>query len=320
MTKFQVYKDAAGKFRFRLRAGNNQIIAVGEAYEQRASCINGIKSIQKNCSAEIEDLTIKGRKVPNPKYQIYKDAAGEFRFRLKAANGEIIAEGEGYDSKEGCLNGIKVVRSSCDAEIEDLSAPKEPIQENVIPAQMEETAPPPTTEPKTNLGPETAKETQETPPKTETPITTATAETAPTTETEAATAEAKVEDSPQTAPISAEETGSLPSTGPVDTKLELNAAPSNITKGNSVSFQGMLSAADSGKAIAGAEIRIYESKSIFGDDWLAVGRTNQDGKFNINWKARSITWRKNAANIYAKFLGNETAKPSKSSIQSVIIN
>ena len=133
MSKFQVYKDAAGKFRFRLRAGNNQIVAVGEAYEQHASCINGIRSIQKNCSAEIEDLTIIDRKVPNPKYQIYKDAAGKFRFRLKAANGEIIAEGEGYESKEGCLNGIKVVRSSCDAEIEDLSVPKETIQENVVP-------------------------------------------------------------------------------------------------------------------------------------------------------------------------------------------
>jgi uncharacterized protein YegP (UPF0339 family) len=109
MSKFQVYKDAAGKFRFRLRAGNNQIVAVGEAYEQHASCINGIRSIQKNCKAEIEDLTINDRKIPNPKYQIYKDAKDEFRFRLKAPNGEIIAEGEGYESKAGCLNGIEVV-------------------------------------------------------------------------------------------------------------------------------------------------------------------------------------------------------------------
>ena len=44
MSKFQVYKDAAGKFRFRLRVGNNRIVAVGEAHEQHAGCINGIRS------------------------------------------------------------------------------------------------------------------------------------------------------------------------------------------------------------------------------------------------------------------------------------
>ena len=55
MPKFQVYKDSAGKFRFRLRAENNEIVAVGEAYEKFASCLNGIKSIQKNCNAKVED-------------------------------------------------------------------------------------------------------------------------------------------------------------------------------------------------------------------------------------------------------------------------
>jgi DNA-binding protein Alba len=124
--KFQVYKDAAEKFRFRLLANNNQIVAVGEAYEQHASCINGIKSIQKNCDSEIEDLTIEDRKVSNPKYQIFKDHAQKFRFRLKASNGEIIAESEGYETKEGCLNGIEVVNSSCQSEIEDLTESPKP--------------------------------------------------------------------------------------------------------------------------------------------------------------------------------------------------
>ena len=117
--KFQVYKDAAEKFRFRLRADNNEIIAVGEAYEQHASCINGIKSVQKNCNSEIEDLTIEDQKVANPKYQIFKDSTGEFRFHLKASNGEIIAQSEGYQTKENCLNAIEVVKKSCDAEIDD---------------------------------------------------------------------------------------------------------------------------------------------------------------------------------------------------------
>ena len=113
--KFQVYKDNAGKFRFRLQADNNKIIAVGEAYEQHAGCLNGIKSVQKNCNSEIEDLTIEERKISNPKYQIFKDATDKFRFHLKAANGEIIAQSEGYQTKEECLNAVEVVKKSCNA-------------------------------------------------------------------------------------------------------------------------------------------------------------------------------------------------------------
>ncbi|XDD56278.1 YegP family protein (plasmid) [Leptospira sp. WS4.C2] len=46
------------------------------------------------------------------KFEIYKDKAGEFRFRLKAANGEIIASSEGYSSKQACENGINSVKSN----------------------------------------------------------------------------------------------------------------------------------------------------------------------------------------------------------------
>ena len=43
------------------------------------------------------------------KFEIYKDAAGKFRFRLRAPNGEIIATGEAYASKDGCQKGIESV-------------------------------------------------------------------------------------------------------------------------------------------------------------------------------------------------------------------
>ena len=52
---------------------------------------------------------------------MYKDKSENYRFRLIARNGEIIANSEGYETKESCLNGIKVVGQSCDAEIEDLT-------------------------------------------------------------------------------------------------------------------------------------------------------------------------------------------------------
>lgn len=48
--------------------------------------------------------------VTNPKFEVYTDKAGEFRFRLKAKNGEIIADGEGYKTKASCLNGIDSIR------------------------------------------------------------------------------------------------------------------------------------------------------------------------------------------------------------------
>src|SRR5665648_202731 len=100
--------------------------------EQYTSCINGIKSIQKNAKAPIEDLTVEGQRFSNPKFQIYKDNAGKFRFHLFARNGEIIADSsEGYETKEACLNGIDVVGQSGDAEIKDLTPSEEATTTNV---------------------------------------------------------------------------------------------------------------------------------------------------------------------------------------------
>lgn len=46
------------------------------------------------------------------KFEVYKDRKGEYRFRLKAANGQVIATGEGYSSKDGCMNGIDSVKKN----------------------------------------------------------------------------------------------------------------------------------------------------------------------------------------------------------------
>ena len=50
--------------------------------------------------------------MPEPKFEWFKDKSGKFRFRLKAANGEIIATGEAYESKEACVNGIESVKKN----------------------------------------------------------------------------------------------------------------------------------------------------------------------------------------------------------------
>jgi uncharacterized protein YegP (UPF0339 family) len=56
--KFELYKDKQGQYRFRLKSGNGQVIAVGEAYESKASALNGIDSVRRNANeAELVDQT-----------------------------------------------------------------------------------------------------------------------------------------------------------------------------------------------------------------------------------------------------------------------
>ena len=100
-SKFEIKQTKNGGFRFNLIATNGQVIATSETYSSLDSCKNGVESVRKNCAAHVEDQTKEGfETLTHPKYEVYKDKAGEFRFRLKAKNGEIIATGEGYKAKE----------------------------------------------------------------------------------------------------------------------------------------------------------------------------------------------------------------------------
>ena len=112
MGKFVMGPTKNGGFRFNLKAGNGEIIATSETYNTEAACQNGIESVRKNAvEAKLEDQTIENfEKQTHPKFEVYKDKAGEFRFRLKARNGEIIATGESYKAKASCLNGIDSIR------------------------------------------------------------------------------------------------------------------------------------------------------------------------------------------------------------------
>ena len=57
--KFEVYRDKKGEYRFRLKAGNGQVIATGEGYKSKKSCMNGIESIRKNApDATVHDQTV----------------------------------------------------------------------------------------------------------------------------------------------------------------------------------------------------------------------------------------------------------------------
>ena len=118
MGKFVVRETATG-FKFDLKAGNGEVIATSEVYSSKAACLNGVQSVKNSCVGEVEDQTVEPVvEVKHPKFELYRDKAGEYRFRLKARNGEIIATSEGYKGKAGCENGIESVKKNApEAEI-----------------------------------------------------------------------------------------------------------------------------------------------------------------------------------------------------------
>ncbi len=120
MGKFLAKKTGTG-FKFDLLAGNGEVIATSEVYSGEETCHNGIESVRKNAAiANLEDQTTDPVKTAvNPKFELYLDKAKEYRFHLKARNGEIIATSEGYKAKASAMNGIESVRKNApDAKVE----------------------------------------------------------------------------------------------------------------------------------------------------------------------------------------------------------
>ncbi len=119
MGKFVVKETKTG-VKFDLKASNGEVIATSEVYASEKSCLNGIESVKKNAPvAAVENQTEEGfKKESNPKFEIYQDKGGEFRFRLKAKNGQIIAVSEGYTALKNCLHGIESVKKNADSKVE----------------------------------------------------------------------------------------------------------------------------------------------------------------------------------------------------------
>ena len=118
MGKFVIRKTNTG-IKFDLKAGNGEVIATSEVYASEAACKNGVESVKKNAPvAAVENQTVEGYAAEkHPKFEVYTDKAGEFRFRLKATNGQVIAVSEGYKAIASCMNGIESVKKNAvDAE------------------------------------------------------------------------------------------------------------------------------------------------------------------------------------------------------------
>jgi len=113
MSKF-VVKTVSSGVKFDLKATNGQVIASSEIYAAKAACRKGVESVRKCAAvAGLEDQTQEEWKpAGNPKFQLYRDRSGGFRFRLTARNGKVIAVSEGYTTCAAALSGIDSVRKN----------------------------------------------------------------------------------------------------------------------------------------------------------------------------------------------------------------
>ena len=120
MGKFVISKAKNEEYTFVLKATNGQVILeAGETFSSLASCKNSIESVKKNALAHVEDQTVEGYEtVTHPKYELYEDKGGEYRWRLKARNGEPIGKSEGYKAKASAVNGIESIgKNAPEAEV-----------------------------------------------------------------------------------------------------------------------------------------------------------------------------------------------------------
>lgn len=118
--QFAIKRAGDGRYMFNVHAGNTQVIASSQMYASMAACRNGINSVGVNAPiAAVEDQTLASvNEEKCPKFQIYFDKAGKYRFNLLAANGQnILACTQGYTQKSSCKNGIKSVINNAHATI-----------------------------------------------------------------------------------------------------------------------------------------------------------------------------------------------------------
>ena len=120
--RFEINKSKSGEqYFFNLYAANKVGICTSQMYSSANSALHGVQSvINFAATAPIEDQTLKNwEKISYPKWEIYVDKGGKYRFRLNANNGSCICHSQGYTTKNACKNGIdSIIRSSRDPEID----------------------------------------------------------------------------------------------------------------------------------------------------------------------------------------------------------
>lgn len=112
---FDIKRSRDGRYVFNLFAANKMIVATSRVYSSSKNALIGINSVITNAErANVEDRSLKSFVTqPFPKWEIYIDREGKFRFRLRATNGTCILRSQGYTQKSTCKSGIESVIRTC---------------------------------------------------------------------------------------------------------------------------------------------------------------------------------------------------------------
>ena len=112
---FDVKRSRDGRYVFNLVAANKMIVATSRVYASAQNALSGIASVVTNApTADLEDQTLKQfERRSFPKWEVYIDREGKFRFRLRASNGTCILRSQGYTQKSACKSGIESVIKHC---------------------------------------------------------------------------------------------------------------------------------------------------------------------------------------------------------------
>lgn len=129
MGKF-VIKRATGGFTFSFVGSDEKIIGSSEVYTSKTSTKGGIESVKKNVGAVVEDQTQKDCKVEKtPKWEIFKDKAGGFRFRLMATNGKNVIHTSAFKTLAAANEGLAAIKKTAKAAsiVDESAAEKKPV-------------------------------------------------------------------------------------------------------------------------------------------------------------------------------------------------
>ena len=111
MSEFRIRRVNTG-WKFDLLAGNGEGILSSEVYKSLPACRKGVQSVGKCAAAAPVWYSFSEGPAPsNPRFEIYTDRSGSYRFRLRARNGKLIGASEPYTSKAGCLGGVESIKN-----------------------------------------------------------------------------------------------------------------------------------------------------------------------------------------------------------------
>ncbi len=96
---FEIYNDKSGKFRFRLRANNGEIICASQGYVSKVGCMKGIKALATNAKNKNA-------------FKTHENRGGKWTFNVVSGNNKVVASSQSYKDKNGMNKGIKSVMTN----------------------------------------------------------------------------------------------------------------------------------------------------------------------------------------------------------------